>query len=157
LQDAIAKALGRTAPADVRKAAGQEQAATPLHILLAEDNLVNQKVATGALRKRGHSVVVAVNGREAIQALEREPFDFILMDVQMPVMDGFEATAAIRDREKSSGKHIPILALTAHAMKGYERACLDAGMDGYISKPIQPSRMFQIAEGIVAARPAAAV
>ena len=109
-------------------------------ILLAEDNPVNQKVAQSILEKRGHTVIVAANGREAIAELERtgwNGFDLVLMDVQMPQMDGYAATAAIREHEKTSGAHLPILAMTAHAMKGDRERCLQAGMDGYISKPFQ--------------------
>ena len=116
-----------------------------LRILLAEDNKVNQLVAARLLEKRGHTVVIAGNGREALAALD-EPgsggFDLILMDVQMPDMDGFEATGIIRAREKSSGTHLPIIAMTAHAMKGDEERCLAAGMDGYVSKPIQVEQLF---------------
>jgi len=106
-----------------------------LHILLAEDNLVNQKVAQKLLEREGHSVVIANNGREAAEKYGAEHFDLILMDVQMPEMDGFEATAKIRAQEQGTARHIPIIALTAHAMKGYSEQCLAAGMDGYVSKP----------------------
>jgi two-component system sensor histidine kinase/response regulator len=109
-----------------------------LRILLAEDNKVNQAVALGLLQKRGHNVVVANNGREALAILDRENVDVVLMDIQMPEMDGFAATAAIREREKITGKHLPIVALTAHAMEGDRERFLDAGMDGYLSKPIRP-------------------
>ncbi len=108
-----------------------------LRVLLAEDNAVNQKLAARLLEKDGHSVTVTSNGREAIRALDRGTFDLILMDLQMPEMGGFEATCAIRDREKKTGRHIPIIALTAHAMKGDEERCLKAGMDAYVSKPIR--------------------
>ena len=110
-----------------------------LRILLAEDNKVNQMVASRLLEKRGHTVVIAENGREALAVLDDPAsgaFDLILMDVQMPDMDGFEATGIIRAREQSSGAHLPIIAMTAHAMKGDEERCLAAGMDGYASKPI---------------------
>jgi two-component system sensor histidine kinase/response regulator len=107
-----------------------------LRILLAEDNIVNQEVAVSLLTRRGHSVAVAMNGQIALSLLEREPFDLVLMDVQMPVMDGFQTTAAIRKAEMQSHAHLPIIAMTAHAMKGDSEKCLAAGMDSYISKPI---------------------
>ena len=114
----------------------------PLWVLLAEDNLVNQKLAVRLLEKEGHSVVVAGNGREALAALDEGDFDAVLMDVQMPEMSGFEATAVIREREKKTGKHQLIIALTAHAMKGDRERCLEAGMDNYIAKPIQSNELF---------------
>ncbi|MGH9676991.1 MAG: response regulator, partial [Candidatus Acidiferrum sp.] len=91
-----------------------------------------------------HHVALAGNGKEALAALEKESFDLVLMDVQMPDLDGFEATAAIRIREKSSGSHLPIIAVTAHAMKGDREKCLAAGMDGYLSKPIRPQELDEI-------------
>ena len=112
-------------------------------ILLAEDNKVNQRLAIRLLEKKGHSVIVANNGNEAIAAWESWPFDLILMDVQMPELGGFDATAAIRQREEVTGKHIPIVAMTAHAMKGDRERCIEAGMDGYISKPIRPDILYQ--------------
>ncbi len=118
-----------------------------LGILIAEDNLVNQKLAVRILEKRGHNVVVVNNGKEAIDALEKESFDLVLMDVQMPEMGGFEATQIIRQREKESGKHIPIVAMTAHAMKGDREKCLEIGMDGYVSKPIKAEELFEVIEG----------
>ncbi len=121
-----------------------------LRILLAEDGLVNQKVACGLLDRRGHQVVVANNGREAVEAFEREAFDLVLMDVMMPEMDGFEATAAIREREQATGKRIPIVAMTAHALLDDRDRCLKAGMDAYLSKPVQPQAMYEMIEGIVA-------
>jgi PAS domain S-box-containing protein len=117
------------------------RSSSSLRILLTEDNPVNQRLALRLLEKQGHSLTVAGNGREAIAALERATFDLILMDVQMPEMDGFEATAAIRAAERETGKHIPILAMTAHAMKGDRERCLEAGMDGYITKPIQAAEL----------------
>jgi PAS domain S-box-containing protein len=113
----------------------------PLRILLAEDNPINQRVAIRLLEKQGHTVVVAVNGKEAVAEWERQSFDVILMDVQMPQMDGFEATAAIRERERATGRHISIIALTAHALKGDAERCLQAGMDGYLAKPVQPEEL----------------
>ncbi|NJN64835.1 MAG: response regulator, partial [Acidobacteria bacterium] len=109
----------------------------PLSVLLVEDNRVNRRVVERMLVKSGHRVTEATNGAEAITALERESFDLILMDVQMPVMDGFEATAAIRARERASRVRTPIVALTAHAMKGDRERCLEAGMDDYLSKPVR--------------------
>jgi CheY-like chemotaxis protein len=108
-----------------------------LNILLAEDNPVNQYLALRLLEKRGHRVTIAGNGAEAVMALERENFDLVLMDVQMPVMDGFEAVAAIREREVQTGGHVRIVAMTASAMEGDRQRCLDGGMDGYIAKPIR--------------------
>jgi two-component system, sensor histidine kinase and response regulator len=117
----------------------------PLNILLSEDNPVNQKLAIRLLEKAGHRVTLASTGREALAAWENDGmpgFDVVLMDIQMPEMDGMEATAAIRQREKISGMHIPILAMTAHAMRGDKERCLASGMDGYISKPIHPIDLF---------------
>jgi signal transduction histidine kinase/CheY-like chemotaxis protein len=121
-----------------------------LRILLAEDNAVNQTLAVRLLEKRGHSVTAVPNGKEAMAALERQPFDLVLMDVQMPEMDGFEATAVIRAKEKATSAHIPIIAMTAHAMKGDEERCIAAGMDAYVSKPIQPEDLFEAIESLVA-------
>jgi two-component system sensor histidine kinase/response regulator len=115
-----------------------------LSILLAEDNLVNQRLATRMLEKQGHSVVVASNGKQALQAMEQQQFDLVLMDVEMPEMSGFEVTAAIRERERGTGKHIPIVAVTAHAMKGDMEKCLEAGMDSYLTKPINSAELFEV-------------
>ena len=126
-----------------------------LRILLAEDNVVNQVVAARLLEKRGNTVVIVGNGREALAALDGPGFggfDLILMDVQMPEMDGFEATGIIREREKSSGTHLPIIAMTAHSMKGDEERCLAAGMDGYVSKPIQVEQLYAAIGGITPVR-----
>jgi PAS domain S-box-containing protein len=122
----------------------------PLRVLLAEDNIINQRLGMRLLEKRGHFVVVVNNGQEALEALKNEAFDVVLMDVQMPVMDGIEATAAIRAREKETGKHLPILAMTAHAMKGDRETCLSAGMDGYVAKPIQPRELYDAIDRAVA-------
>ena len=119
------------------------EAMKPLRILLAEDNRVNQIVVVRLMEKRGHSVEVASNGREALEKFRLGGFDLLLMDVQMPQMDGFEATAAIREIEKSEAAHIPIIAMTAHAMKGDRERCLAAGMDGYISKPFQIDELMK--------------
>jgi two-component system, sensor histidine kinase and response regulator len=115
----------------------------PLKILLAEDNRVNQAVATAMLSKRGHRVTVAVNGLEALEALAAGGFDLVLMDVQMPELDGFAATRAIREREVGGARRIPVIAMTAHAMAGDRERCLDAGMDDYVSKPINPTQLFE--------------
>ena len=117
-----------------------------LRILLVEDNQVNQRLASRLLEKRGHLVEVAANGREALQALEKASYDLVLMDVQMPEMDGMEATARIREKEKLNGGHQPVIALTAHAMKGDEERCLAAGMDGYLTKPIRPEELDELLE-----------
>jgi signal transduction histidine kinase/CheY-like chemotaxis protein/ligand-binding sensor domain-containing protein len=117
-----------------------------LRVLLAEDNVVNQVLASRLLEKHGHTVVVASNGRKALDALEKEKFDLVVMDVSMPEMDGFEAAAAIRAREEGTESHIPIIAMTAHAMKGDRERCLAAGMDAYVSKPIQAGELFQAIE-----------
>jgi len=115
----------------------------PLRILVAEDNAVNQMLVRRLLEKRGHSVKVVANGCDAIVAIERENYDVVLMDVQMPEMDGFEATRELRKREEQSGLHIPIIALTAHAMKGDRERCMEAGMDGYLTKPIRAQELYE--------------
>jgi PAS domain S-box-containing protein len=121
-----------------------------LRLLLAEDNAVNQKLAVRLLEKRGHSVVVVGNGKEALVALDGGAFDLVLMDVMMPEMDGFEATGHVRAREKRAGGHVPIVAMTAHAMKGDRERCLEAGMDGYVTKPLQPGELFETVERLAA-------
>jgi signal transduction histidine kinase/DNA-binding response OmpR family regulator len=144
LLKAILKVLGR--PKEVPAALGQpvlSVAVRPLRILLAEDNPVNQKVGVRLLEKQGHSVVLVSTGAEALESSAREPFDVILMDIQMPVMNGYDATRAIRARERNTGGHIPVIALTAHAMQGDREICLDAGMDDYLSKPIQTRDLYE--------------
>jgi CheY-like chemotaxis protein len=123
-----------------------------LRILVAEDNAVNQKLIVRLLEKRGHSVHVVPNGREAVEILEERAFDLVLMDMQMQVMDGFEATSEIRKREKPGGIHLPIIALTAHAMKGDRERCLNAGMDGYLAKPIHGDALDEILNQYIALR-----
>jgi CheY-like chemotaxis protein/HPt (histidine-containing phosphotransfer) domain-containing protein len=113
-------------------------------------------LAVRILEKRGHAVTVAGNGKEALAALERAPFDLVLMDLEMPELGGFEATARIRARERGTGRHVPILALTAHAMKGDRERCLAAGMDGYVSKPIQARELYQAIAQLLPAKPAPA-
>jgi signal transduction histidine kinase/CHASE3 domain sensor protein len=121
-----------------------------LRILLAEDNRVNQRVGVALLTKRGHTVEVAGNGREAVAAADARPFDLVLMDVQMPEMDGLEATRRIRERERATGQHLPIIALTAHAMKGDRERCLDAGMDEYVTKPLQAEPLLRTIREVLA-------
>ncbi len=144
LFDAIVTAVApTTAAAPPETAAKIEPAARRLHILLAEDSLVNQKLAVGLLERRGHRVCVANNGREALAAIEREPYDLVLMDVQMPELDGLDATRALREQEQARGTaHLPVIAMTAHAMTGDRERCLAAGMDSYISKPIRGNDLF---------------
>ncbi len=145
LFDAIMMALGISAAQvePVEAVAGAPYGPSrSLRVLLAEDSLVNQKLAIGLLRKQGHAVVVANTGKEALAAWEMQKFDLIIMDVQMPDMDGLEPAAAIRSREKQTGAHIPIIAMTAHAMKGDRERCLKAGMDEYVSKPIRAKQLF---------------
>jgi PAS domain S-box-containing protein len=151
LHEAIVAAFDKTVPSDLprKDVAAHERRVGPLQILLAEDGLVNQKLAVAFLHRQGHLVTVANNGREAITQAAAHPFDVILMDVEMPEMDGFQATAAIRRREKNSGAHTPIIAMTAHAMKGDRERCLSAGMDGYIAKPIRSRELYQTIEEAV--------
>ena len=140
LFDAIVRVLGVTAPEDGDSFdfdnPDDEQLGT-LNILLAEDNTINQKLAMGVLSRFGHQVSIAEDGSQAVEASQKEEFDVILMDVQMPVMDGLAATATIRQREQQTGKHVPIIAMTAHAMKGDREKCLESGMDEYVAKPIR--------------------
>ncbi len=117
-----------------------------LRVLLVEDNAVNQKVATRLLEKRGHRVVVTSNGREALAALEEDSYDLVLMDMQMPEMDGFEATRTIRAMEKGTGLHQQIIALTAHALTSDRERCMEAGTDGYVTKPIRPRELDELLE-----------
>jgi CheY-like chemotaxis protein len=171
LLDAVMMALGH--PAEEKTSVITrytiQEARRRLNILLAEDNLINQRLATKLLETRGHRVVLASNGREAVEALDEEVFDLILMDIQMPEMDGFEATKAIRNLEcglrekieegpyskseiqnlKSKIQSIPIVAMTAHALKGDREKCLEAGMDDYVSKPINAENLFSVIEKLV--------
>ena len=128
---------------------GSGRTARPLRILLAEDNAINQRVATGLLVKHGHTVQPAHDGQQALDWLEKEPFDVVLMDIQMPVMDGFEATRRIRAIEAERGGHLPIIAMTAHAMSGDRERCLEQGMDDYVAKPIEASALFETIERCV--------
>jgi CheY-like chemotaxis protein len=140
-------------PVPAALSSGTLALAQGLRILLAEDNLVNQKVAKRILQKERHTVAVAANGKIALELLTQQTFDLILMDVQMPEMDGIEATRVVRENEKASGEHIPIIALTAHAMSGDRERCVAAGMDGYASKPIRIDELRQEIERLAQARP----
>jgi CheY-like chemotaxis protein len=155
LREAIARVLGAEKPEGaiplITRYSLQDarEPGSSLKVLLAEDNTVNQRLAVRLLEKRGHRVVVAANGLEALGALKKESFDLVFMDVQMPEMDGMEATAAIREEEKRSGGHVPVIALTAHAMKGDREKCLAAGMDGYLTKPIRPQELDEVLDEYV--------
>ena len=119
-------------------------------VLLVEDNATNRLLAVSLLEKEGHTVETAPNGKEALAALAKRPFDVVLMDIQMPEMDGFEATARIREREQGTGEHVPIVAMTAHAMKGDRERCLDAGMDEYVTKPLQAEPLLRTIREVLA-------
>jgi PAS domain S-box-containing protein len=153
LFDAIVAAVGvaqhvELAPSDTLPTTAEIRR---LRILLAEDSYPNQRLAVGVLTKWGHEVTLACNGREALTALEKDAFDLVLMDVQMPEMDGYQATAVIREREARTGGHIPIVAMTAHAMKGDREECLAAGMDGYVAKPIRRAELQQVINEVLGA------
>ncbi len=160
LREAIARVLGAqeqkgVIPLITRYSLGDAHDPTEfLRVLVVEDNAVNQRLATRLLEKRGHRVTVTANGREAVESVEKHTYDLILMDVQMPEMDGLEATAVIREREKRKGSHIPIIALTAHAMKGDRERCRAAGMDGYLTKPIRSQELDEVLETYLARRAA---
>jgi two-component system, sensor histidine kinase and response regulator len=152
LRDIIASILtqnGERAAAKTSQASEQlGKGMRCLRILLAEDNEVNQELALSLLKKYGHSVLLANDGQEALSAWEKESFDLVLMDLQMPIMGGFEATAAIRRKEANTGAHIPIVAMTAHAMKGDRENCLAAGMDGYVPKPISVKNLLEAIDAV---------
>jgi signal transduction histidine kinase/CheY-like chemotaxis protein/HPt (histidine-containing phosphotransfer) domain-containing protein len=146
IQTALELTEGSDSPAAVSES---QKVGRRLNVLLAEDNEVNQRLATKLLEKRGHQVVVANNGKEAVEAYRAQGFDVILMDIHMPKMNGFEATAEIREMERVIGGHVPIVAMTALAMRGDKERCLGAGMDGYVSKPVRPAELFESIEGLV--------
>ena len=136
-----------------RRSSSSRAPQRPLRILVAEDNATNQKLIVTLLELQQHTVVVVPNGRDAVKLAEDQRFDLILMDVQMPEMSGLEATAAIRQREEASGAHVPIVAMTAHAMAGDRERCLAAGMDGYVSKPLRPEELFGAIDDLFASEP----
>jgi CheY-like chemotaxis protein len=150
-----ARGAGGPAPASTDGAASHVATSHPVastrraRILLVEDNAVNQMVAAALLKRRGFEVVVSANGREGVAAYQREPFDLILMDIQMPEMDGFEALTAIRTIEQRTGRRTPVVALTAHAMKEDRERCLAAGTDDYLSKPIEAARLYEIVRTVL--------
>ncbi len=163
LRDTILRVLAQHPPAPAPASSWREsvrglvkqlrpEPAGRLHVLVAEDNLINQRYALDVLEKQGYSAVVVGNGREALLALERETFDLVLMDVQMPEMDGFEATSSIRARERFTGKRIPIIAMTAHAMAGDRDKCLASGMDAYVPKPIRSTELFNAIDSLTSGR-----
>ena len=160
LLDAIRRLVGSRLTVDHEPAAPSVtpmRAARRLRVLVAEDNPVNQKLAQHLLERRGHTPILVGNGREAVDTMLRDQFDLVLMDLQMPEMDGFEATASIRARERASSMpRVPIIALTAHAMQGDRQRCLDADMDGYVAKPIKPVELFEVIDRVIAASAAVA-
>ena len=158
LQAAIARALADTPTAGVTPGyAGRDLKDPPPHtgglrILIAEDNPVNQMLLTRMLEKRGHVVKVTANGRLALSAVEDDSYDLLLMDVQMPEMDGMQATRVLRERESKTGTHLTVVGVTAHAMAGDRERCLQAGMDGYLSKPIRPAELDELLDRLMATR-----
>jgi signal transduction histidine kinase/CheY-like chemotaxis protein len=152
--EAVCAALSARSSRDVQPAAPSitpRRAAASLRVLVAEDNAVNSKLAEHLLQRRGHTPVLVTNGRQAVEQLLHDDIDLVLMDLQMPEMDGFEATAAIRARERETGDRLPIVALTAHAMEGDRQRCLDADMDGYLSKPVKAVELFEVIDRVMAA------
>ena len=150
LLNAIIKVMGiKGVDVKPRAAASLSPAASPLRVLLAEDSVINQQVALGMLKRSGHEVTVANNGREVLQLLAVESFDVVLMDVQMPEMDGLQTTAAIRQQEQGADRHLPIIAMTAYAMKGDRERCLEAGMDDYISKPVRAADLARVLDRVI--------
>jgi two-component system sensor histidine kinase/response regulator len=151
LLDVIRTVLGKTSLSqDSSKRPLAASSAHPVRVLVAEDNPVNQALIKRLLTKWGHTVVIAQDGKQALSLLEIEKFDVILMDLQMPEINGFEATTAIREKERATGNHVLIIALTAHALKGDRERCIDAGMDEYVAKPIDAHKLFEVLESAAA-------
>jgi two-component system, sensor histidine kinase and response regulator len=152
LLDAILQTLGTggvTRPSALITRHSLRETGKKLRILVVEDNLVNRYLTIRLLEKQGHTTAAAGTGREALDALEKEGFDLVLMDVQMPDMDGFQATRAIRESERLTGKHLPIVAMTAHAMQGDRERCLSAGMDAYVAKPVKSKELYAAMETVL--------
>jgi CheY-like chemotaxis protein len=148
IRKALAKSASTNSPVE---AVSGPIAGGSLRILVAEDNAVNQKLATALLKKLGHQVIIAEDGRKALEAVESGPLDLAFMDVQMPGMDGFEATRELRRREKARGRRrLPVIAVTAYAMTGDRERCLEAGMDDYVSKPLRPRALQEAIAGALA-------
>jgi len=153
LREAVLSALnGLKRPPRTEAPAPKTPTGPVFRILLAEDNVVNQRVAMGLLTKAGHDVTLAENGRLALDALDKAAFDLVLMEMQMPEMSGGEAIAAIRERERKSGGHVPIIALTAHALKGDRERCLETGADDYLAKPVVPAALYERIAAVVPAK-----
>jgi CheY-like chemotaxis protein len=150
-EDPCPKPIPAACPVRTGISAVAAEADRKLRILLAEDNKVNQKVALSMLVKQGYTIVVANNGLEAVEQLQKQSFDLVLMDVQMPLMGGFEATAEIRALERKTGTRVPIVAMTANAMKGDREACIEAGMDGYVAKPVRLKELLAAIESTLSA------
>ncbi|HTL47095.1 MAG TPA: PAS domain S-box protein [Verrucomicrobiae bacterium] len=157
LLDTMLTALATPRHSRAPEAPRVEKKSGSLHILIAEDNKVNQLVAQRLLERRGHRPKIAEDGRKALEMINQERFDLVLMDIQLPEMDGYEVTKAVRKQELSTGRHLPIIAMTANAMKGDREKCLAAGMDDYVSKPVRPDKLFEaIEKSILPGRSAAA-
>lgn len=150
MEKALARCLGCDDGPAAESSADHDGGRRPgLRILLAEDCEVNQEVAVGLLELRGHEIAVANDGRQAIALMKQNHFDLVLMDVEMPEMDGLEATRAIRRWETAKGRYTPIIAMTAHAIRGFQETCTDAGMDAYLAKPVDPEKLYQLVEKTV--------
>jgi CheY-like chemotaxis protein len=148
-QPPMEAALTDTGTVSAKKDKIRDKPLNSYRVLIAEDNIVNQKVAYFMLEKQGHLVTGVRDGKEAVNAVDKGIFDVILMDIQMPNMNGFEATAAIREKEKNSDKHTPIIAMTAHAMKGDREMCIEKGMDDYVPKPLKADELLTKIEEVV--------